>query len=155
MAIDLDISPKFSSLVDRARLRHVALKVFAAEHVPEEQGLTIVIRGDAAVRKLNRRHLKIDAPTDVLSFTTGQKGYLGDIIISYETARRNARIFRWSVRDELDLLVVHGILHLLGYDDSGKQAKSRMWQRQEELLGVPVNDVPSNRRRGRSLSMLP
>jgi probable rRNA maturation factor len=145
MAIELDVSRKFSHLVQKSRLRQVAAKALRAERAGR-QTLTIVIRGDAAIRALNRKHLHIDAPTDVLSFSSDQKGYLGDIVISYETARRNARIYESPVRDELELLVVHGVLHLLGYEDSTVRARDRMWKRQNKILGLDINGARSDKR---------
>lgn len=149
MAINLDISPRFSDLVDASRLRRAALSVLEAEHL-QGQSLTIVIQNDTSMRTLNKSYLDIDAPTDVLSFTSDEEDYLGDVVISYETARRNARTFKWSPKDELDLLVVHGILHLAGYDDSNARARHKMWKRQDEILGVALNGAPSHRPRGRT-----
>jgi len=95
----------------------------------------------------NRCFHGTDAPTDVLAFPSSPPGpparlggYLGDILISYETARANARRVGWHVRDELELLVVHGVLHLLGYDDTTAEAREEMWRRQEEILGKEVRE---------------
>ena len=73
--------------------------------------------------------------------------YLGDIVISYETARVNARRVGWRIADELELLVVHGTLHLLGYDDRSPRARARMWKRQAEILG---REIPTARPRQHS-----
>ncbi len=81
----------------------------------------------------------MDAPTDVLSFPSGTRETLGDIVISYETARANARTAHWRTRDELDLLVVHGLLHLLGYDDMNPRDRARMWRRQEKIVGRKID----------------
>lgn len=151
MAIEVDVAREFSRRVPKRRLKQVALNALASEGAGRP-GLTIAVRGDAAVRALNRRHLRIDAPTDVLSFSSDESGYLGDIVISYETARRNARLFNWPIRDELALLVVHGLLHLLGYEDSSPSARRRMWQRQEMILGSGVSDALSSRPRDQSRS---
>lgn len=149
MAIEVNVAPQFSRVVPKRRLQHVALKALTAERAGRP-ALTIAIRGDAAIRALNRRHLSVNAATDVLSFSSDEDGYLGDIVISYETARRNARKFNWAIRDELALLVVHGLLHLLGYEDSNSSARSRMWQRQEEILSLAFSDARSNRSRAHS-----
>lgn len=77
-----------------------------------------------------------------LAVTEGSN-YLGDIVISYDRARLQAHPRKkrggsddagWRVADELDLLVVHGLLHLVGYDDAKPRAQKRMWERQEEIL---------------------
>jgi probable rRNA maturation factor len=153
MGIEIVIEPEFSRRVVRRDLEQVALRTLRAEGVPTSQGLAIVIAGDKSIRVLNRRFLETDAPTDVLSFSSDERGYLGDIVISYETASRNASAVHWRVRDELRLLVVHGLLHLLGYEDSTPSGRGKMWLRQENILGrVAVSGVQSSKRRGRTLS---
>lgn len=102
--------------------------------------LTIVITGDAELHELNRRFLGIDAPTDVLSFPTDETDpdtgvrYLGDILISYTRAAAQANAGKHSVQDELRLLVVHGVLHLLGFDHAQPDDRARMWELQGEIL---------------------
>ncbi|MGB9005337.1 MAG: rRNA maturation RNase YbeY [Candidatus Aminicenantales bacterium] len=86
-----------------------------------EVSLSFVGRG--RIRTLNRRYLKKDKPTDVLSFPLGEKAadgkhYLGDIIIAPEMARRQRRKKGFSLERELEILAVHGFLHLIGYDHS-------------------------------------
>lgn len=105
-------------------------------------GLTIYITTDSEMRLLNRKFHGTNATTDVLSFPARQRTgesathlYLGDIVISYDRARLQARAARWSIAKELDLLAVHGVLHLLGEDDSTPRARKKMWKRQEKILG--------------------
>jgi probable rRNA maturation factor len=75
------------------------------------------------VRELNRRYRKKDRSTDVLSFAYGEKdGLLGDVIICREVAKKNAPLFGNSYRQELKRLVVHGVLHVLGYDHGRKMS---------------------------------
>lgn len=77
------------------------------------------------VRELNRRYRKKDRPTDVLSFAYGEKeGLLGEVIICREVARKNAPLFGNSYRRELKRLVVHGVLHVLGYDHGRKMSNA-------------------------------
>ena len=138
MAVDVRVAHEFSGRIDRASLRRVARKALRAEERSPRRDLTIVILGDAAIRELNRRFHHVDAPTDVLSFSAEQENYLGDVVISYETARENAHAAHWRIRDELELLVVHGVLHLLGYADTTPRRRARMWRRQAEILGVEL-----------------
>ncbi len=135
MAVDIRVAGKFSGRIDRAALRRAALKALRAEGALPRTGLTIVIVGDAAIRDLNRRFHQVDASTDVLSFSGDEPSYLGDVVISYETARDNAHAAHWRIRDELELLVVHGVLHLLGYEDTSPRRRTQMWRRQAEILG--------------------
>lgn len=83
--------------------------------------VTLSFVGDRAIRTLNRKWMKKDKPTDVLSFPLGEtapdgKYYLGDIVISVPVATRQARDKRHGLERELRLLAIHGYLHLLGYD---------------------------------------
>ncbi|MBE3124871.1 MAG: rRNA maturation RNase YbeY [Acidobacteria bacterium] len=85
--------------------------------------VTLVFVGERAIRTLNRKFLKKDKPTDVLSFPLGEKGadgkfYLGDIVIAVPVAFRQSRAKGHSLDRELRLLAIHGFLHLLGYDHS-------------------------------------
>jgi probable rRNA maturation factor len=88
--------------------------------------MTIAIVSDARVRTLNRKFRKKDKPTDVLSFPSGERGYLGDVVIAEGVARRQAREAGHSLATELRVLALHGLLHLLGYDhehDDGRMAR--------------------------------
>ncbi len=111
--------------VDAARLRRVLAG--AADVLGVSGELALVLAGDRLVRRLNRDYRHKDRPTDVLSFPGegGEKG-LGDIVISVETAERNARGLGRSLPQELDVLALHGFLHVLGHDhetDGGKMQR--------------------------------
>ena len=102
--------------------------------------LTIVLADDSRVQKLNREYLGIDSPTDVLSFPasetdpeTGSR-YIGDIIISIPYVAKSAGQAGHNVEAEVQLLVVHGVLHLLGHDHAEPKEKARMWKAQAEIL---------------------
>ncbi len=114
----------------------------ALEHEGEilDPELTIVLTNDARLQELNRDYLGIDAPTDVLSFPaseldpeTGAR-YIGDILISMARAESQARATGHSLESEVQLLVVHGVLHLLGHDHAEATEKARMWKAQAEVL---------------------
>ncbi len=142
MGVEIRVHSKFSSRVDRARLARVARRTLRAERA--DAALTIYVTTDAEIRALNRKFHATNAATDVLSFPAEQgtdkpRPYIGDVVVSYERARAQARRARWRIADELDLLAVHGILHLLGYDDLTPRQRARMWKRQEEILGHVVS----------------
>ncbi len=139
MSIEIVVEPEFSHRVVRSRLREIALRTLRAEKVSINRDVVIAVVGDKAIRRLNRQFHGVDAPTDVLSFPSGAHQTLGDIVISYETARASARKAHWRTRDELDLLIVHGILHLLGYDDIDLGDRARMWKRQEKIMGRKID----------------
>jgi probable rRNA maturation factor len=88
--------------------------------------MTVAIVSDARVRALNRKFMKKDKATDVLSFPAEEPGYLGDVVISSGVAARQARAAGHSLATELRVLALHGLLHLLGYDherDDGQMAR--------------------------------
>ena len=88
--------------------------------------MTVAIVPDARVRALNRKFRKKDKPTDVLSFPSHERGYLGDVVIASGIAARQARQAGHSLATELRVLALHGLLHLLGYDhehDDGRMAR--------------------------------
>jgi probable rRNA maturation factor len=126
-------------------LRRAAGHVLLAEGAgPTELG--VVITDDATIHELNRRFLGIDEPTDVLSFGLGGRGdrpfalppgevaSLGEVIVSYPTAVRQAEEQSHSVEAEVAHLLVHGILHLLGYDHGTPEEERVMRQKAEEVL---------------------
>lgn len=102
--------------------------------------MTIVLTDDAQLRELNREYLGLDAPTDVLSFPSSEIDpetgipYFGDILISIPRAVQQAQAAGHPVEAEVQLLVVHGTLHLLGHDHAEAEEKSRMWKAQTEVL---------------------
>jgi len=97
------------------RLRRVLTDAARALRVRGE--VALVLTGDRAVRTLNARYRGKDKPTDVLSFPgPGGEVGLGDIVISVDTAARNAKEYGRTLPQELDILALHGFLHVLGYD---------------------------------------
>lgn len=141
--IDVQVAPAFEGLVAEDRLRRVAEVALRLENTAGQ--LTVVITDDVGIQELNRDFLGIDAPTDVLSFSAlGATGpfvvapeagnYLGDVIVSFPQASAQAQELGHPVEQELDLLVAHGILHLLGYDHATDEEQAAMWSRQEEVL---------------------
>ena len=97
--------------------------------------LSVSFIGDDAIRELNHQYRGIDRPTDVLSFslregeTVGQQYPLGDIVISLDTAKRQAESFGNQLEEEINELIFHGFLHLLGYDHDGEN--NREWHSME------------------------
>ncbi len=119
----------------RVKFRRQEIAAFLAtlgrEVTHREIGAAIV--SDAEIRRLNRRYRKIDKATDVLSFEPD------DLVISADTARRQARAFGHSIEEEMKVLALHGALHLMGHDhehDGGRMARlERRWRRK---LGLPL-----------------
>lgn len=103
--------------------------------------LSVCVVDDAQIAKLNRKYLRADRATDVIAFSMdegegikGSDAVIGDVVISAEQALKQSKRFKISLRDELDLYLVHGILHLVGYDDLKSRDKKKMEKRQKEIL---------------------
>jgi rRNA maturation RNase YbeY len=104
--------------------------------------VTVVFVGDRAMRKLNRRHLRHDRTTDVLSFSYGTRRRLeGEIIVNLDQAKRQSPEYGTTYRLEVSRLIVHGCLHLAGHDDRTPTLRERMQRREDRYL------LPSQRSR--------
>ena len=146
--IALHVDAPFMRHVRRRPLSALARRVLAGEDVPQPGEVSIVITDDGRVRALNWRFRHVDAPTDVLSFgldagegfplPPGRVPLLGEIVISYPTAARQAAEAGQSVENELAHLLVHGVLHLLDYDHETPQEARAMRAREEALLGFAL-----------------
>jgi probable rRNA maturation factor len=133
-----------------ANLLENAARVTLELSAVQDADLTLVLTGDEQVQALNREFLDINQPTDVLSFPAEEtdpetgRAYLGDIVISLQRAAEQAETNGHAVEAEVQLLVVHGVLHLLGHDHAEDVEKTRMWALQAEalaslgvILGIP------------------
>jgi probable rRNA maturation factor len=135
--INIESYPDFpiNDLLERAA--RVALEYQSED---PDADFSIVLADDEKLRALNRDYLSIDAPTDVLSFPASESDpetgvrYLGDILISVPRAAEQANAAGHSIQDEIQLLVVHGVLHLLGHDHAEAEEKARMWAAQAMVL---------------------
>jgi len=136
-----------------AGLNQLALSRFVAlaKRALRLQGeLTVLVTGNEEMRRLNRRFRGKNKPTDVLSFPAPsgpRDGPKGDVAISAEIARANAKMLGHSTADELKILVLHGVLHLAGYDherDHGEMARKEL--RLRKSLGLPLGLIERNGR---------
>ncbi|MEA3351556.1 MAG: rRNA maturation RNase YbeY [Chloroflexota bacterium] len=146
--ITLDVLEEFRSQAESQLIEHAANATLQHQSAPADADLSIVITDNDSIQALNRQFRAVDAPTDVLSFpaelTDPESGtpYLGDVIISHPRAKAQAQAGGHSVEDELQLLVVHGVLHLLGHDHAEADEKKRMWTAQAEILGIlGINEI--------------
>ena len=136
--IHVETNPSLQTVPALQILERATMAVLAHQSVDGD--LTIVLTDDAQLHKLNRDYLGIDAPTDVLSFPASEtdpetgRRYLGDILISVPRAGEQARAAGHALEAEVQLLAVHGTLHLLGFDHAEAGEKARMWKAQAEVL---------------------
>jgi probable rRNA maturation factor len=168
--VEVQVDPAYESHVATLSLERAVRATLAQQGVSGPAEVTVVVTGDDQVRRLNLTFRGVDAPTDVLSFapqTTRDSGseagegfvsppeipqYLGDVILSYPRAEAQAAEAGHPAEAELQLLTVHGVLHLLGHDHAEPEEKAAMWAAQEEVLRglgvVPPSSSPPNRRGG-------
>lgn len=134
-----------ASGIDAGALERLAARALETEGVAAPAELSILLADDGVVHELNRTYRGMDAPTDVLSFAQtegdefarpeGTARHLGDIVISVDTARRQAVEYGQDLQDESAHLLVHGILHLLGYDHEQPDDEAVMRGREDAILG--------------------
>ncbi len=153
--IDVQVFPAYAGRVSKSWLRMVASQALGSEDRDESSGVSLVIADDETLRGLNLEYRGLDEVTDVLAFSLEEAGgdhpdgafpdtpdeasHMGEIVISYPQAKRQAREAKKPLRAELALLVVHGVLHLLGYDHAEPQEERVMWARQDRVLAnVPL-----------------
>jgi len=134
----------------RAWLKETVLAVLAAEKVAGSLEIDCMITDDSTIRALNRKYRGIDEPTDVLSFALDEAGpadsvfpgppgpsaRMGILVVSYPTALVQSARNHVTVEKELRLLLVHGVLHILGYDHSGRADALAMRRREREIVGL-------------------
>lgn len=117
-----------------------------------EHEISILLTDDEGIRELNKKYLNRDRPTDVLAFSMREGLYaeitpdlLGDVVISVERARQQAEDEGISLEEEMALLLIHGILHLLGYNHEGPDEEARRMRQKEEELKKLVLDSLQDR----------
>jgi probable rRNA maturation factor len=144
VTIDVRIDDAFLERVSSDLLTRSAAAVLVHQGLNGPAELTIVLTGDKGVRELNRAYRGFSAATDVLAFGSeqadgfvtppGTPRYLGDVVISFPRAEAQAKSAHHPVETEVQLLVVHGVLHLLGHDHADPGQKAVMWKTQSEIL---------------------
>jgi len=140
--LEIDIQDRQSALqVEQARLVDVIGKV-ASDHGFRSGEIGIVIVDDPTIHAINREHLQHDYPTDVISFVFSAEDdeLEGEIIVSTDTAMREASEGGWPAEDELLLYVIHGMLHLVGMDDVEPHLRRQMRVGEAKYLGYCLVD---------------
>jgi probable rRNA maturation factor len=142
--ISVQVEERFEDKVDAGALHSLAIGVLKAEGRLGPLEMGVVVTTDDEVHALNKAYLGHDYETDVLSFsmeseqefvTPAERAeYLGDIVISYERAAEQGPEYGHTPSQEVATLLIHGILHLLGYDDQDDESRERMHARQDSLM---------------------
>ena len=150
MEINISIDKEFKKQVKSTWLKSLARQIQTAEKVSVKSEMSLVITGDEQIHELNLKYLEEDRPTDVLSFPMNEqldaapvfvnisdgKLHLGDIMISYPTVVRQAEEHNHSIEREITVLLIHGVLHLLGYDHDIPERKRAMNEREAAILKI-------------------
>lgn len=119
------------------RIKELVLKSLSLVGIKKKKvNINICFLDDKEIKKLNQRFLAKNIPTDVIAFnlSSNKKTILADIAISTETAIRNAKIFKTSPFYEIYLYIIHGLLHILGYDDRTKRQKKIIQRKTKYIL---------------------
>jgi len=108
--------------------------------MPDESAMSVIFVSKAEIASFNKRYFKKDRPTDVIAFEYNDRrrgpysNYLGDVIIAPDVVKENAKRFFNVFESEFNLCIVHGILHLLGYDDTKQESKKKMSKKEDYIL---------------------
>ncbi len=160
-SVEVHVFEQYDSVVSVSQVAHVARLSLDLENLPNARSLSVVVADDTTVRELNATYRGIDEVTDVLSFAFGSEGEyygedepvfrqeddagfvtpdwavseLGEVIVSYPQTVRQAERAGRELHDELDHLVAHGVLHLLGYDHMNHEEEAEMRAKEALVLG--------------------
>lgn len=144
--IDVTNDSNYNSFDDE--LVYNAIRITLKAHRLDMCEVSVLLTDDGHIRELNRDYRGIDSPTDVLAFAMHDDqeskklnpNILGDIVISLETAERQAEVAHHSFDREVVVLTIHGILHLIGYDHKTHEEANDMFEKQNHLLNSICND---------------
>jgi probable rRNA maturation factor len=151
MAVRLIVEGGPHSGLSRADIGRRARAMLAAVQMPKAE-LSVVLTNDDQIAKLNRTYRKKSRPTDVLAFAQregepgGRRDLLGDVVVSVDTARRQADSRGWDITSEVTMLIAHGLLHLLGWDHA-TAAEDRRMRRETDRLCDAARQAALGRRR--------
>ena len=151
MIINVQIMETYGKQVAPETIEKAARIALVQQNADEDAEITIVFQTNEEIQTLNSQFRGVDSPTDVLAFPADEMDpdtgghYLGDIAIAYPYARDQALSAGHTLEDELQLLVVHGVLHLLGMDHIEPDDTSQMWKAQYlimNMLGIDIRAWP-------------
>ncbi|MCL2740375.1 MAG: rRNA maturation RNase YbeY [Oscillospiraceae bacterium] len=130
----IDISNLTEYQIDEGHIKRAILASLEHVGVPEACEISVAIVSPAEIQALNKKYRGKDSVTDCLSFPMGEDNLLGDIVICYEQAEKQAAEIGQSVEKELAFLSIHSTLHLLGFDHADKHGEEEMLQKQRTIF---------------------
>ncbi|HOD12375.1 MAG TPA: rRNA maturation RNase YbeY [Candidatus Omnitrophota bacterium] len=140
MKTQIDVRNLQTRIPLRPHLIAAKVKKFLSHEGIAAADLSIAIVSDSHIKSLNQKYLKHDYATDVLAFNLASScigrahGLYGEVVVSADTAKRQSKVFKTTVSDELLLYIIHGILHLLGFDDHSAKDITRMRAKEKAVL---------------------
>jgi len=147
--LNVEVDDEVADDVDQPSLVTMIERVLTEDGIEDGASLALVLADDTLLRELNLRHREVDAPTDVLSFPAsegeefptheGEPSHLGDIVVSVESVGRQAEEAGLALGEELAHVVLHGLLHVLGYDHEESDEEAVMKAREEAVLGPAIH----------------
>ncbi|MBI9034196.1 MAG: rRNA maturation RNase YbeY [Bacteroidales bacterium] len=150
--INIQTAPKFQTKIDLTLIMdriHLTLIYLSISN--EDSDFSLVIDDNDYIQSLNSRFRQTFSPTDVLSFPAHEvdpesgRIYLGDIIIAFPFVEDQAKLKGFDIQDEITMLIIHGLLHLIGYDHDNTEEKKKMWDKKKDILSklnISPNIVP-------------
>jgi probable rRNA maturation factor len=150
--VEEGISPEF----DSEWMQHIVEEVLVKENLPPNVEISLVITGQERIQELNREYRGKDQPTDVLSFSLSEQKkdepetfinppdgliHLGEVLVSYPQTVLQARERGHSSKKEMAVLIIHGVLHILGYDHEIKSMAPAMEAREKEILEGLIKEI--------------
>ena len=114
-------------------LKNVVKTICHLRRIRQEE-IGIILLDDQKIQEYNLKYRGADRPTDVLAFPVDEK--TGELFISLESARRQAQVYSQSLKEEVSLLVIHGLLHLNGYNDTTQKSRAKMRKEEKEILNL-------------------
>jgi probable rRNA maturation factor len=148
--INISVEQKLKVSLEESWLRNIALKALEAEGIVSPTEMGLVVTDNETVQQLNRNYRDLDEPTDVLAFHMplykGQESelpfvsppdgvhHLGEVVISYPKAVQQTQERGHNIEQELALLIIHGVLHLLGYDHEQPEERQRMRAKEKAIM---------------------
>ena len=140
--VTVDADVPVPSGIDGASIASLAEFALAEEAATGSWEVSFLFTSDDAIQRMHLEFMDLDSPTDIMTFPYESDDFMpgaiggrgGDVVISVDTARENATDAGWTLADELQFLVLHGILHLLGWDDPDAEQRAEMLARQSVLL---------------------
>jgi probable rRNA maturation factor len=128
----IEINNRTKAKLNKRKIEE-AVSIFLKKNKKVKKDVSIAIIGDKKMKKLNKKYRGIDKTTDILSFK-GEENFLGELIINYAQIKRQAKKFKNTVDQEFIFILIHGLLHLIGFDDKIEKDREFMIKKGEKFI---------------------